>query len=212
MADINYFLEISPECVKFILNQLGVEEVGRAACVCREFYKALSPRAKTIVCAIQWVERIDRRALTKLTDLRLRLRCYNQIIGITPLSALTSLTTLELWSATRFRSSAWEVNPGGESDETLCLLKSRGCAVLSTAPKLWLCYFSSNDSTSRCADESGSRAAITTPSSRWTSSVRGCSPNHSAYAPSTSAGGAGSSVATRPSASHAFTKPRQTIT
>eukprot|EP01051_Picozoa_sp_SAG22_P016168 SAG22_NODE_2232_length_2810_cov_2.172999_2_plen_68_part_00 len=43
MADINYFLEIPPECVKFILNQLGYEEVGRAACVCREFYKELSP-------------------------------------------------------------------------------------------------------------------------------------------------------------------------
>eukprot|EP01051_Picozoa_sp_SAG22_P008663 SAG22_NODE_676_length_7962_cov_75.623681_1_plen_73_part_00 len=31
MADINYFLEIEPECVKFILNQLGFEEVVRAA-------------------------------------------------------------------------------------------------------------------------------------------------------------------------------------
>eukprot|EP01051_Picozoa_sp_SAG22_P024998 SAG22_NODE_7197_length_763_cov_1.385542_1_plen_43_part_10 len=43
MADINYFLEISPECVKFILNLLGYEEVGRASCVCREFYKELAP-------------------------------------------------------------------------------------------------------------------------------------------------------------------------
>eukprot|EP01051_Picozoa_sp_SAG22_P017777 SAG22_NODE_2824_length_2176_cov_2.107848_2_plen_70_part_00 len=48
MANINYFLELSPECVKFVLNQLGYEEVGRAACVCREFYKELTPRAKTI--------------------------------------------------------------------------------------------------------------------------------------------------------------------
>eukprot|EP01051_Picozoa_sp_SAG22_P023624 SAG22_NODE_6180_length_888_cov_1.656962_1_plen_92_part_10 len=57
MADINYFLEISPECVKFILNLLGYEEVGRAACVCREFYKELTPRAKTIAHTIQCVEK-----------------------------------------------------------------------------------------------------------------------------------------------------------
>eukprot|EP01051_Picozoa_sp_SAG22_P004557 SAG22_NODE_247_length_13918_cov_7.885375_1_plen_63_part_00 len=55
MADINYFLEIEPECVKFILNLLGYEEVGRAACVCREFYKELTPRAKTIAHTIQCV-------------------------------------------------------------------------------------------------------------------------------------------------------------
>eukprot|EP01051_Picozoa_sp_SAG22_P010170 SAG22_NODE_898_length_6620_cov_13.916884_4_plen_122_part_00 len=57
MADTNYFLEIEPECVKFVLNQLGYEEVGRAACVCREFYKELTPRAKTIAHTIQCVEK-----------------------------------------------------------------------------------------------------------------------------------------------------------
>eukprot|EP01051_Picozoa_sp_SAG22_P014189 SAG22_NODE_1685_length_3810_cov_28.206413_6_plen_139_part_01 len=57
MAGTNYFLEIEPEFVKFILSLLGVEEVGRAACVCREFYKELTPRAKTIVRAIQWIEK-----------------------------------------------------------------------------------------------------------------------------------------------------------
>eukprot|EP01051_Picozoa_sp_SAG22_P013568 SAG22_NODE_1535_length_4200_cov_301.283346_4_plen_103_part_00 len=55
MADINYFLELSPECVKFILNLLGYEEIGRAACVCREFYKELTPRAKTIAHTIRCV-------------------------------------------------------------------------------------------------------------------------------------------------------------
>eukprot|EP01051_Picozoa_sp_SAG22_P003658 SAG22_NODE_181_length_16048_cov_157.464418_8_plen_89_part_00 len=67
MADINYFLELSPECVKFILNQLGYEEVGRAACVCREFYKELSPRAKTIAHTIQCAEKRKQKkcSLTK---------------------------------------------------------------------------------------------------------------------------------------------------
>eukprot|EP01046_Picozoa_sp_COSAG06_P099442 COSAG06_NODE_45560_length_354_cov_0.247059_1_plen_58_part_10 len=57
MADINYFLEIGTECFKLILNLLGYEEVGRAACVCRGFYKELSPRAKTIAHTIQCAEK-----------------------------------------------------------------------------------------------------------------------------------------------------------
>eukprot|EP01051_Picozoa_sp_SAG22_P004974 SAG22_NODE_283_length_13027_cov_25.568535_5_plen_248_part_00 len=105
MADINYFLEIEPECVKFILNLLGYEEVGCAACVCREFYKELTPRAKTIAHTIQCVEKITKYvgwdpakkwgdpALTSLTKLDLR---NNYITDIAPLSALTSLTTLYL--------------------------------------------------------------------------------------------------------------------
>ena len=125
MADINYFLEISPECVKFILNQLGFEEVGRAACVCREFYKELTPRAKTIVCAIRWIEKEKKKKWgdpgTSLTWLNLN---RNQITDIAPLSALTVsgalLTTLFL-----------DNNPGefSDSDETVILLMSRGCDV-----------------------------------------------------------------------------------
>eukprot|EP01051_Picozoa_sp_SAG22_P018877 SAG22_NODE_3312_length_1786_cov_2.332543_2_plen_213_part_00 len=98
MADINYFLELSPECVKFILNLLGYEEVGRAACVCREFYKELSPRAKPIALTIKCVQKSTWKkwgdpALTSLTRLNL---FNNQITDIAPLSALTSLTTLYL--------------------------------------------------------------------------------------------------------------------
>eukprot|EP01051_Picozoa_sp_SAG22_P021900 SAG22_NODE_5024_length_1104_cov_36.069652_2_plen_234_part_00 len=100
MADINYFLELSPECVKFILNLLGYEEVGRAACVCREFYKELTPRAKPIAHTIQRVEKMTKKkwgtpALTSLTELDLE---SNQITDIAPLSALTSLTELDLES------------------------------------------------------------------------------------------------------------------
>eukprot|EP01051_Picozoa_sp_SAG22_P027215 SAG22_NODE_8996_length_615_cov_7.877907_1_plen_179_part_01 len=100
MADINYFLELEPECVKFILDLLGYEEVGRAACVCREFYKELSPRAKTIAHTIQCVEKKTKKkwgdpALTSLTWLDLN---RNQITDIAPLSALTSLTELDLSS------------------------------------------------------------------------------------------------------------------
>eukprot|EP01051_Picozoa_sp_SAG22_P010626 SAG22_NODE_965_length_6268_cov_30.435403_4_plen_131_part_00 len=99
MADINYFLELSPECVKFILNLLGFEEVGRAACVCREFYKELSPRAKPIAHTIQCIEKKTKKkwghpALTSLTELILT---WNQITN--------------------------------DSDETVVLLKSRGCYV-----------------------------------------------------------------------------------
>eukprot|EP01051_Picozoa_sp_SAG22_P006254 SAG22_NODE_403_length_11012_cov_12.141024_6_plen_205_part_00 len=72
--------------------------VGRAACVCREFYEELSPRAKTIVHTIQEVE--DRTgmtwgdpSMTSVTELHLD---GNQITDITPLSALTSLTWLRL--------------------------------------------------------------------------------------------------------------------
>eukprot|EP01051_Picozoa_sp_SAG22_P024297 SAG22_NODE_6672_length_824_cov_4.542069_2_plen_216_part_00 len=98
MADINYFLEISPECVKFILNLLGYEEVRRASCVCREFYEELSPRAKPIAHTIQCVEKRQRKkwgdpALTSLTWLSLN---NNQITDLAPLSALTSLTALDL--------------------------------------------------------------------------------------------------------------------
>eukprot|EP01051_Picozoa_sp_SAG22_P028319 SAG22_NODE_9935_length_562_cov_1.794816_1_plen_110_part_10 len=100
MADINYFLEIDPECVKFVLNLLGYEEVGRAACVCRGFYKELTPRAKTIAHTIQCVEKMKMKkwgdplsAMTSLTSLWLG---NNRITDVGPLSALTSLTSLWL--------------------------------------------------------------------------------------------------------------------
>eukprot|EP01051_Picozoa_sp_SAG22_P013293 SAG22_NODE_1470_length_4346_cov_26.858724_2_plen_190_part_00 len=113
-ADINYFLLLELEFVKFILNQLGYEEVGRAACVCREFYKELTPRAKTIAHTIKSVEKFvsltsrsiswayvftkkkwGDPAMTSLTTLSLR---NSQITDLTPLSALTSLNKLHLTS------------------------------------------------------------------------------------------------------------------
>ena len=120
---VNYFLEISPECVTHILNQLGYEEVGRAACVCREFYKGLTVRAKPIAHTIQCVGKRTRKKwgspeLTALTHLYLD---GNQITDIKPLGSLTALTYLYL-SGNQGKFSG--------QDETVILLKSRGCYVL----------------------------------------------------------------------------------